>query len=452
MQANLTMLALLLAACTPVPLPDPPASDPGLVLTAISPDQCTDPVLLEGTAPVFAGTTATATVVADDLPSTFAVEVAPDGAFAIPKKALTVPVERLCPQDGACTLDLFFALEGPVDGAALQLTASVQAPLAEDRIERFPDADGDGFGSDLTALACEHTGGFVDIPRDCDDASAAAHPGHPRIHCDGLDNDCIGGEEHVKTLQLVAEGRSPAEQLRWALDHVDQDGQVILCDLEPFVGSFVVDGRPRAMGPLSGKAVLIPDGGPALTVRNGAIALSNLVVDGGSGTSDGCLAVQNSIVEMTASTIAGCTGGGIDVDPPSSFTWRRGTCAYHTTDGDGGCLNVRGSALLDEVELLDNHAAGGGGAIFVNGSLQWDRGGCTGNSARDGGCVAVGPTGYLGVGVPDGDPVRWTADNEATDRGNQAFVQGTLELVSATIDPSTGPASEDIAIEGGTKR
>ncbi len=446
------MLPLLLAACTPIPLPDPPASEPGLEITSIALDQCTDPILLEGVALPFAGTTATATVVAADLPSTFAVHVAPDGRFAIPKDALTVPVERLCPQDRTCTLGLLFALEGPVDGQALQLTASVEAPLAEDRVERFPDTDGDGFGSDLATLACEHTDGFVDIPRDCDDTSADAHPGHPRIHCDGLDNDCAGGEEHVKTLRLIAEGRSPAEQLRWALANVDHGGQVILCDLEPFVGSFVVDERPRAMGPLSGKAVLIPDGGPALTVSDGAIALSNLVVDGGAGTSGGCLAMQNSVVEMTASTIASCTGGGIDVDPSSSFIWRRGTCAYHSTEGDGGCLHVRGAALLDEIELLDNHAAGSGGAIFVDGSLQWDRGACTGNTARDGGCVAVGPAGHLGVGLPDGEPVLWTADNEATDRGNQAFVQGTLELVSATIEPSTGPALEDIAVEGGTKR
>jgi hypothetical protein len=46
------------------------------------------------------------------------------------------------------------------------------------------DADGDGHG----AATCTEAGAQAD---DCDDQSAAAHPGLPEI-CDGLDNDCNG--------------------------------------------------------------------------------------------------------------------------------------------------------------------------------------------------------------------------------------------------------------------
>ncbi len=56
----------------------------------------------------------------------------------------------------------------------------------------FADGDGDGFG-DVSAsqAACAAPGGHVADDTDCDDASAAVHPGATES-CDGIDNNCDG--------------------------------------------------------------------------------------------------------------------------------------------------------------------------------------------------------------------------------------------------------------------
>ncbi|MCB9674809.1 MAG: hypothetical protein H6737_06805 [Alphaproteobacteria bacterium] len=57
----------------------------------------------------------------------------------------------------------------------------------------FDDVDGDGFGdaSDLGTIACNAPPDTVADNGDCDDSSAAIHPGVAEV-CDGADNDCNG--------------------------------------------------------------------------------------------------------------------------------------------------------------------------------------------------------------------------------------------------------------------
>jgi hypothetical protein len=56
----------------------------------------------------------------------------------------------------------------------------------------FRDADGDGYGATSTWVqACVQPTGWVAWPGDCDDGSAAVHPGAVEA-CDGVDNDCDG--------------------------------------------------------------------------------------------------------------------------------------------------------------------------------------------------------------------------------------------------------------------
>ena len=56
----------------------------------------------------------------------------------------------------------------------------------------FSDSDGDGHGDPAdSVLACAEPSGYVTDATDCDDTSAAAHPGGSEI-CDGVDNDCDG--------------------------------------------------------------------------------------------------------------------------------------------------------------------------------------------------------------------------------------------------------------------
>ncbi len=53
-----------------------------------------------------------------------------------------------------------------------------------------PDADGDGYGdASSSRSACSTPSGYTTDDSDCNDASAAIHPGATEV-CDGVDNDC----------------------------------------------------------------------------------------------------------------------------------------------------------------------------------------------------------------------------------------------------------------------
>jgi hypothetical protein len=57
----------------------------------------------------------------------------------------------------------------------------------------YADTDGDGFGdAEVTRAACLGGDGWVDSASDCDDGSAAVHPGARDAPDDGVDQDCDG--------------------------------------------------------------------------------------------------------------------------------------------------------------------------------------------------------------------------------------------------------------------
>ena len=59
----------------------------------------------------------------------------------------------------------------------------------------FKDSDGDGYGNlYVSAILCGPIGGYVANSTDCDDTNAAVHPGAVEILCNGLDDDCVGGD------------------------------------------------------------------------------------------------------------------------------------------------------------------------------------------------------------------------------------------------------------------
>jgi len=60
-----------------------------------------------------------------------------------------------------------------------------------DRVQYFPDADGDGFGSAVTPL-CEERIGHVSNALDCDDDDETLNPASTELCGDGVDNDCDG--------------------------------------------------------------------------------------------------------------------------------------------------------------------------------------------------------------------------------------------------------------------
>ncbi len=55
----------------------------------------------------------------------------------------------------------------------------------------YMDADGDGYGGDVTATACDMPAGYVDNSDDCADDDAAVNPGASET-CNGVDDDCNG--------------------------------------------------------------------------------------------------------------------------------------------------------------------------------------------------------------------------------------------------------------------
>ena len=61
----------------------------------------------------------------------------------------------------------------------------------------YPDADGDGFAPDDAKgmLVCEKKKGVTTVVGDCDDGDAEVNPDAEEKCGDGIDNDCLGGDE-----------------------------------------------------------------------------------------------------------------------------------------------------------------------------------------------------------------------------------------------------------------
>jgi hypothetical protein len=59
----------------------------------------------------------------------------------------------------------------------------------------YADTDGDGYGVvSPTTVACSKPGGYAANSTDCNDGSAAIHPGASDSTCDGVDQDCSGAD------------------------------------------------------------------------------------------------------------------------------------------------------------------------------------------------------------------------------------------------------------------
>jgi hypothetical protein len=81
------------------------------------------------------------------------------------------------------------------DGVDNDCDGNTDEPDAVDALTWYADSDGDGWGdAATTATACSQPSGHVADATDCDDASAAIHPGVSEL-CDGVDNDCDGSTD-----------------------------------------------------------------------------------------------------------------------------------------------------------------------------------------------------------------------------------------------------------------
>ncbi len=64
-----------------------------------------------------------------------------------------------------------------------------------DTVTWYEDADGDGFGGEATRQSCRALPGWVASPGDCDDTEPRATPGGEDPAYDGIDGDCLGGDD-----------------------------------------------------------------------------------------------------------------------------------------------------------------------------------------------------------------------------------------------------------------
>lgn len=71
----------------------------------------------------------------------------------------------------------------------------------------YADDDGDTYGNENETLsACSTPDGYVDRSGDCDDADDSVHPDAEEICGDGIDNDCVDGENPGQEWYLDTDG------------------------------------------------------------------------------------------------------------------------------------------------------------------------------------------------------------------------------------------------------
>ena len=95
------------------------------------------------------------------------------------------------------------ALDQPDDGIDQDCNGA-------DTITCFEDVDGDGYGASVTVLElldadCSDDPGQSGVDSDCDDLSAAIHPGATEF-CDGVDGDCSGVPSFDSAMEADADG------------------------------------------------------------------------------------------------------------------------------------------------------------------------------------------------------------------------------------------------------
>jgi len=120
------------------------------------------------------------------------------------------------------------------DGVDNDCDGSTDEGDASDALTWYADADGDGYGDPhSTTSACELPEGYTTDTSDCDDSSAASHPGADE-YCDDADNDCDGSVDE-----------DPVDPLTWYLDadgdaYGDPDSTASAC--EPPAGYYADSG------------------------------------------------------------------------------------------------------------------------------------------------------------------------------------------------------------------
>jgi hypothetical protein len=82
------------------------------------------------------------------------------------------------------------------DGLDNNCDGLVDGPTAQGAVTFYEDLDGDGWGTVTnTVMDCDPPPGYAQDPGDCEDSIYSAHPGGVEICGDGVDQDCAGGAD-----------------------------------------------------------------------------------------------------------------------------------------------------------------------------------------------------------------------------------------------------------------
>ncbi|MCB9676692.1 MAG: VCBS repeat-containing protein [Alphaproteobacteria bacterium] len=79
---------------------------------------------------------------------------------------------------------------------------------ASDALDRWVDADLDGFGTGLPVRVCPSVPGYSFVDGDCDDGAPAVSPNGTEVPADGVDSDCDGLELCYDDIDLDGYGRA----------------------------------------------------------------------------------------------------------------------------------------------------------------------------------------------------------------------------------------------------
>jgi hypothetical protein len=87
---------------------------------------------------------------------------------------------------------------------------------AGDPVSWYTDRDGDGFGDPARfVIQCDRPSGHVQSATDCDDSNAGAHPGAVERWYDGVDADCLGGDDYDQDGDLARHPSAWAGPAPW---------------------------------------------------------------------------------------------------------------------------------------------------------------------------------------------------------------------------------------------
>ncbi len=213
----------------------------------------------------------------------------------------------------------------------------------------YADADSDGYGAMTGTLYCDAPAGATTDHSDCNDASAAAHPGGTEI-CDNLDNDCDGSVDwgnrvpsDYPTIQAGIDGAT--------------DGETVCVEAGTYTEQIDLAGKAITLMGTGGSGVTTIDGGgtgPVVTVDSGettSTVVDGFTITGGSAGTGAGVTISNSSPTLTDLSITG------------------NSCVAANCYGTG-LYAVYSDAVLDNVSVSGNSATAttfteGVGASFV---------------------------------------------------------------------------------------